>query len=220
MHLPPEANVTGSCYLQIEAIAKARDWTAGMAAYDMVLAKMKSVGTASLPTQGSAKKKRKQPESDSPAAAAQPPATDSIQRTFSKLDKKKKKAKAAAATNASPNTELQSQPAAQKTVLPSPVIQVTTVQQPAPAQRSRGRHVGRYHKTTAAKKAGSYSKSDLAAILGVDSFPTAAPVSLATAPQTSPEDQVGAIQIQTTMPWSAMQHTETGVPDAGKSCTY
>ncbi|KAL0019423.1 hypothetical protein WJX79_001432 [Trebouxia sp. C0005] len=104
----------------VEAIAKARDWTAGMAAYDLVLAKMKSVGAASLPAKLSSK----------------------------------------------PQSPSQINQSARKT--------------------RKGR---RYHKTTAAKKAGAYSKSDLAAILGVDSFPTAAPVSVTAAAQSSEEQE-------------------------------
>jgi len=177
--------------LQVEAIAKARDWTAGMAAYDLVLAKMKSVGAASLPSKVSAKaskKKRKQPEPDTaPASAtAQQLATDPVtEQPVSKKDKKRKKAKASAATS----TETSTESSLQGTVLPTVMVQVTTVQEPAPAQQPRNRHVGRYHKTAAAKKAGSYSKSDLAAILGVDSFPTAAPVSVTAVAQSS-EEQV------------------------------
>lgn len=162
-----------------------------MAAYDLVLAKMKSVGAASLPAKVSAKaskKKRKQPEQDAaPAsAAAQQLATEPLtDKPISKKDKKRKKAKASAAAS----TETYTESSLQGTVPPKVTVQVTTVQEPAPAQRARNRHVGRYHKTAAAKKAGSYSKSDLAAILGVDSFPTAAPVSVTAAAQSS-EEQV------------------------------
>ncbi len=162
-----------------------------MAAYDLVLAKMKSIGAVSLPANVSAKvskKKRKQPEPDAaPAsAAAQQPATEPlIDKQTIKKDKKRKKAKAAAATS----TETSTESSLQGTVLPKVVVQVTSVLEPAPAQQPRNRHVGRYHKTAAAKKAGSYSKSDLAAILGVDSFPTAAPMSVTAAAQ-SPEEQV------------------------------
>ncbi len=162
-----------------------------MAAYDLVLAKMKSVGAASLPAKVSAKaskKKRKQPEPDAaPAsAAAQQQATEPVtDKPVSKKDKKRKKAKASAAASTETYTELP----LQGTVPPKVMVQATTVQEPASAQQPRNRHVGRYHKTAAAKKAGSYSKSDLAAILGVDSFPTAAPVSVTAAAQSS-EEQV------------------------------
>ncbi|DBA74842.1 TPA: hypothetical protein ACH3X2_009183 [Trebouxia sp. C0005] len=175
----------------VEAIAKARDWTAGMAAYDLVLAKMKSVGAASLPAKVSAKaskKKRKQIEPDAaPAsAAAQQQATEPLtDKPVSKKDKKRKKAKASANASIETCTELP----LQGTVPPKVLVQIATVQQPASAQRARNRHVGRYHKTTAAKKAGAYSKSDLAAILGVDSFPTAAPVSVTAAAQSSEEQE-------------------------------
>ena len=178
-------------HLQVEAIAKARDWTAGMAAYDLVLAKMKSVGAASLPAKVSAKgskKKRKQPEPDAaPAsAAAQQLATQPLtDRPVSKKAKKRKKAKASVAASIETYTESP----LQRTVPPKIMVQATTVQEPASAQQPRNRHVGRYHKTAAAKKAGSYSKSDLAAILGVDSFPTAAPVSVSAVAQSS-EEQV------------------------------
>ncbi|DBA89430.1 TPA: hypothetical protein ACH3X1_004065 [Trebouxia sp. C0004] len=176
----------------VEAIAKARDWTAGMAAYDLVLAKMKSVGAASLPAKVSSKaskEKRKQPEPDAaPASAtAQQQATEPLTDTpISKKDKKRKKAKASAAAS----TETYTESPLQETVLPIAGVQVTSVQEPAPAQRARNRHVGRYHKTAAAKKAGSYSKSDLAAILGVDSFPTAAPVSVTAVAQSSEEQEL------------------------------
>lgn len=162
-----------------------------MAAYDLVLAKMKSVGAASLPAKASAKvskKKRKQPEPDAaPAsAAAQQVATElGTDQPVSKRDKKSKKAKASVAASTETCTESSLQGTAPSTVL----VQVTTVQEPALAQQPRNRHVGRYHKTAAAKKAGSYSKSDLAAILGVDSFPTAAPVSITAVAQSS-EEQV------------------------------
>ena len=162
-----------------------------MAAYDLVLAKMKSVGAASLPAKVSAKaskKKRKQPEPDTaPAsAAAQQLATELVtDQPVSKKDKKSKKAKASAAAS----TETSTEPPVQGGVPPKVMVQVTTVLEPASAQQPRNRHVGRYHKTAAAKKAGSYSKSDLAAILGVDSFPTAAPMSVAAAAQSS-EEQV------------------------------
>ena len=162
-----------------------------MAAFDLVLARMKSVGAASLPAKVSAKgskKKRKQPEPDAaPAsAAAQQLATEHLtDKPVSKKDKKRKKAKASVAASIETYTESP----LQRTVPPKIMVQATTVQEPASAQQPRNRHVGRYHKTAAAKKAGSYSKSDLAAILGVDSFPTAAPVSVIAAAQPS-EEQV------------------------------
>ena len=163
-----------------------------MAAYDLVLAKMKSVGAASLPAKVSAtasKKKRKQPEPDAaPAAsaAAQQLATEPLtDKPVSKKHKKRMKAKASEAAS----TETYTERPLQRTVPPKIMVQATTVQEPASAQQPRNRHVGRYHKTAAAKKAGSYSKSDLAAILGVDSFPIAAPVSVIAAAQPS-EEQV------------------------------
>ena len=152
---------------------------------------MKSVGAASLPAKVSAtasKKKRKQPEPDAaPAsAAAQQLATEPLtDKPVSKKDKKRKKAKASVAASIETYTE----PRLQRSIPPKIMVQATTVQEPASIQQPRNRHVGRYHKTAAAKKAGSYSKSDLAAILGVDSFLTAAPVSVIAAAQPS-EEQV------------------------------
>lgn len=181
--------------MQIEAITKARDWTAGMAAYDLVLAKMKSVGAATLPAEPSAKSnksKRKQPEAPSgppvpvadKSASAEPNGTSQ-----SKKGKRKKKDKAlSAATDASTissaaNNSMAS-PTATAGLTVAPVAIVPDVAEAKPqAIRARGRHIGRYHKTTAAKKAGAYSRSDLAAILGVDSLPAAAvaPITVAAA---------------------------------------
>ena len=171
----------------MEAIAKARDWTAGMAAYDLVLAKMKSVGAATLPAPApvkTSKKKRKQPEDPSespvPAALVHHASDQEAPQNIKKKKKKAGKAETAAATDAAVIT-----PAVKpsKASLPAVTV-VTAVQQPsepkAEVARARGRHIGRYHKTAAAKKAGAYSKSDLAAILGVDSFTAAAPMSAAT----------------------------------------
>lgn len=173
----------------VEAITKARDWTAGMAAYDLVLAKMKSVGAANLPAPAPVKtnkKKRKQPEdpSESPVpAAVLHPAT--AQPTDKPQNKQKKKRKAGNPENAAAVNAAVITPAVKpSTASPPAATEVTTVQQPsepkAEVTRARGRHVGRYHKTAAAKKAGAYSKSDLAAILGGDSFTAAAPISAAT----------------------------------------
>ena len=73
-------------------------------------------------------------------------------------------------------------------------VRLYTLQVPAQRVARRHGHVGRYHKSTAAKKAGGYSKSDLAAILGLDSFPAAAPVAAVTAApraSSSSDEQVG-----------------------------
>ena len=169
-----------------------------MAAYDLVLAKMKSVGAASVPVQGSAKlnkKKRKQPEPSALPAIVTAAQGTTDQDTDAASSKKKKKRKAKAAADVTDN---QTQSTAQAVVAPKAVALSNTVQQLAPAQapRARGRHVGRYHKTTAAKKAGSYSKSDLAAILGVDSFPSAIVMpSVAAAQPSSSADQVSLLGI-------------------------
>ena len=193
---------------QVEAITKARDWTAGMAAYDLVLAKMKSVGAANLPAPAPVKtnkKKRKQPEdpSESPVpAAVLHPAT--AQPTDKPQNKQKKKRKAGNPENAAAVNAAVITPAVKpSTASPPAATEVTTVQQPsepeAEVTRARGRHVGRYHKTAAAKKAGAYSKSDLAAILGGDSFTAAAPISAATVTvsASSPDLQVSVYSTTT-----------------------
>ena len=180
-----------------------------MAAYDLVLAKMKPVGAAPLQALGSAKvskKKRKQPEPDAVPAAiiADKLHIDQVaDKLSSKKEKKTKKTKAAAAAFAEASTESQNESVAQTAVAQPAVVQVMTTQQP---HRARGRHVGRYHKTTAAKKAGSYSKSDLAAILGVDSFPTAAPVALAAAQASSSDEQVSTWVLTSHMLRCIAQH--------------
>ena len=180
--------------VQVEAIAKARDWTAGMAAYDLVLAKMKSVGAAVLPSQPSGKtsrKKRKQPEE--PSAAPQPAAaslSDAAPQSLKNDSKKEKKVKKKRKSSGAAGAATDSKPADLSTAALSstaealPATTQVTIVQPvasATAARARGRHIGRYHKTAAAKKAGAYSQSDLAAILGVDSFPIAAPITATSA---------------------------------------
>lgn len=177
-----------------------------MAAYDLVLAKMKSVGAATLPAEPSAKsnkKKRKQPEapSDPPipvtstSASAVPSGTPP-----SKKGKRKKKDKtpspaADASTMPSAARNSIASPTATAGLTIAPVAVVPHVAEAKPqASRARGRHIGRYHKTTAAKKAGAYSRSDLAAILGVDSLPAAAlatiTVAAATTQPASSDEQV------------------------------
>lgn len=181
--------------MQIEAITKARDWTAGMAAYDLVLAKMKSVGAATLPAEPQtrsrkSKKKRKQPED--PSDSSVPVANDTVTQEpegmcNSRSSKKSRRDNSVSATNAnvappagSPNISLP------HVTVASAVAMQDVIETKPQAIRARGRHIGRYHKTAAAKKAGSYSQSDLAAILGVDSLPAAAPAAITVAAVTEP----------------------------------
>ena len=171
-----------------------------MAAYDLVLAKMKSVGAATLPLvpqTKSSKKKRKQPEDPSdfsvpsdlsvPVASVKTVTEESNGTYNSNRGKKKKKKETSSATDA--NTV---PPAATlNTHLPLVNVAPAVVMQDVSATRTqavrgRGRHIGRYHKTAAAKKAGAYSQSDLAAILGVDSLPAAAPAALTVAAVSKP----------------------------------
>lgn len=158
-----------------------------MAAYDLVLAKMKSVGAATLPAEPlnkSSKKKRKHPEDPSnfslPVASANTATEEPTGTCNSKRGKKKKKKdKVVSPTDASLST-----------ILPPSSVTPTVMQDVSEARpqavRARGRHIGRYHKTAAAKKAGAYSQSDLAAILGVDSLPAAAPAAITVAVATKP----------------------------------
>lgn len=183
--------------MQIEAITKARDWTAGMAAYDLVLAKMKSVGAATLPaepqtTSHKSKKKRKQPEdpSDSSVPVAnvdtvtQEP--EGIRNSRSSKKSKKDNNASAKDANAVPPAGSPSISLPHVTVASAVAMQDVLETRPQ-AVRARGRHIGRYHKTAAAKKAGLYSQSDLAAILGVDSLPAAAPAAITVAAVTEPD---------------------------------
>ena len=174
--------------MQLEAVAKARDWTAGMAAYDLVLAKMKPVTTATddsseQPRTHSRKKKRKQPELTEEvvtvAAVPQP-----VKATTTKESKtKKRKAKQIAA-----NTDSSTDTAATAQALPVITTAAATLVAPkavASTQQAKGRHVGRYHRVTAAKKAKGYSSSDLAAILGVEALPAAVPAAVTASPSTA-----------------------------------
>lgn len=187
--------------MQIEAITKARDWTAGMAAYDLVLAKMKSVGAATLPAEPSTKpnrKKRKQPEapSDLPlpdtgtnSASAEPSGTSQSKK--GKRKQKDKPLSSAADANSLPSAASLSMAspiatAAVNSAAPPVTVMLDLPEAKPQAVRARGRHIGRYHKTTAAKKAGAYSRSDLAAILGVDSLPAAAMAPITVAAITTP----------------------------------
>ena len=172
------------CWLQLEAVAKARDWTAGMAAYDLVLAKMKPVTAAAdtpeqAPPASSRKKKRKQPEPASQpvpevvlvAAAPKP-------QKVKKSKKKSKKAKVDTGTAPQPDaaafpgvvSALKAGPAPNAVAKTQPQVQIVP---PKAVSSAKGRHIGRYHRVAAAKKAKGYSSSDLAAILGVESLPAA-----------------------------------------------
>ena len=152
-----------------------------MAAYDLVLAKMKPVGAASLPAApqtNSSKRKRKQPEDPSdlslPIATANT-ATEEPKGIIKRGKKnKKEKTLSGTAANVLPPAASLDTISPSVSVVPAVGMQDVSATRPQ-AARARGRHIGRYHKTAAAKKAGSYSQSDLAAILGVDSLPAAAP---------------------------------------------
>ena len=154
-----------------------------MAAYDLVLAKMKSVAADTsppVPQTKSSKAKRKQPEHPSNLSVpfASPNTATEEPNGTCKMGKKKKK-KTLSATDA----DVVPPAASLNTIAPPVSVAPAVVMQDAPATRpqavrARGRHLGRYHKTTAAKKACAYSQSDLAAILGLDSLPAAATADL------------------------------------------
>ena len=175
--------------LQLEAVAKARDWTAGMAAYDLVLAKMKPMTAASdnVKTQSEPKvksKKRKQPEATEErvtvAVVPQPPKEKTSK-------KKSKKCKQQPNTCVITETPI-SIPAAKPNKPDAAVTAAATAVVPkavAAAQQAKGRHVGRYHRVTAAKKAKGYSSSDLAAILGVEAMPAAVPAAVTASPSSA-----------------------------------
>lgn len=174
--------------MQLEAVAKARDWTAGMAAYDLVLAKMKPVTTATessakQPRTSTRKKKRKQPEPTEGLVtlAAVPQAVKAVIPKESKSKKRKNKQVVA-------NTDSSTDTAATAQALPVITTAAATVVAPkavASTQQAKGRHVGRYHRVTAAKKAKGYSSSDLAAILGVEALPAAVPAAVTASPSTA-----------------------------------
>lgn len=175
--------------LQLEAVAKARDWTAGMAAYDLVLAKMKPMTAASdnVKTQSQPKvksRKRKQPEATKElVTVAVVPQNPNDKRS------KKKSKKCTQQPNTSVITETPiSSPAAKPNKPDAAVTAAATAVVPkavAAAQQAKGRHVGRYHRVTAAKKAKGYSSSDLAAILGVEAMPAAVPAAITACPSSA-----------------------------------
>lgn len=163
--------------MQLEAVAKARDWTAGMAAYDLVLAKMKPVSAAldSSSKELSAepkKKKRKQPEPAAASVATAPAPQPAVAKTAkTKTKKSKKHIKTPCDSEAVTSTIVA--PLAQQPVVMPAAATITLSAASVPAQQAKGRHVGRYHRVAAAKKAKGYSSSDLAAVLGLTALPTA-----------------------------------------------
>ena len=171
-----------------------------MAAYDLVLAKMKSFGAAPEPAAKPSKKKRKRPETQAESTVLRSPSPATLQAAdlpvpSSTTDKKQKRQKTTPGPSTGAQTSLQtvSQPKASiKTTVQKPAPAPASVKDPSAgqSQQARGRHTGRYHKVAAAKKAGSYSRSDLAAILGVDSFPSAAAVTAEPVQESSSDDQV------------------------------
>lgn len=174
--------------VQLEAVAKARDWTAGMAAYDLVLAKMKPLSAAQdafqqEPSIKASKKKRKQPEpTEAPAAAAAVPQPQSATAKASKSKTKKvKKQRNAAADSATVPSSAAASQAPQPLAITAAAM-VTAPKATTSAQQAKGRHVGRYHRVTSAKKAKGYSSSDLAAILGVEALPVAVPTAVTATP--------------------------------------
>lgn len=176
------------CCLQLEAIAKARDWTAGMAAYDLVLAKMKPVTAAAdtpeqEPPASGRKKKRKQPE-----PASEPVEANVLVAAASKPQKIKKSKKK---TKGQPQLDTETAPQSDAAASPGPISALKAVAEAQPHTQivplkavtaAKGRHIGRYHRVAAAKKAKGYSSSDLAAILGVESLPAAAPAAVVAQP--------------------------------------
>ena len=182
-----------------------------MAAYDLVLAKMMSVEAASAPAAKPSKKKRKRPDTQISSAIQRPPSPSAPEAANGPLpssqSKKHKSPKdtTAPSSTAEPSQHSMHQPKGSKarvktaTAVDVPTAVLASVKNPPVAaqnQRARGRHIGRYHKVAAAKKAGSYSKSDLAAILGVDSLPVAAPSSATPVAEASSDDQVTSDALQ------------------------
>ena len=178
-----------SSALQLEAVAKARDWTAGMAAYDLVLAKMKPMSTVSddATRQSEPKvksKKRKQPEATEEVvtvAAAPLPAKDKSSKKKTKKPKQQLNTAVITETPLSSPAAKMSKPKATVTAAATKVVPAAI----AAAQQAKGRHVGRYHRVTAAKKAKGYSSSDLAAILGVEPMPAAVSAAATASPSSA-----------------------------------